>query len=71
MPKLPVLYPKELVKILKRLGFEEHRQRGSHLIMIDRAKNKHITIPIHNRALKRGTLNGILRQAEISVEDIR
>lgn len=30
MPKLPVLKPREVVKILKNLGFQEVRQSGSH-----------------------------------------
>ena len=30
MSKYPVLKPREVVKILKSLGFQEVRQRGSH-----------------------------------------
>ncbi|PIR80877.1 hypothetical protein COU24_01545, partial [Candidatus Kuenenbacteria bacterium CG10_big_fil_rev_8_21_14_0_10_39_14] len=33
MSKLPVIKPKELIKILKNFGFVEHRQKGSHLIL--------------------------------------
>ncbi|MFA5854734.1 MAG: type II toxin-antitoxin system HicA family toxin [Candidatus Gracilibacteria bacterium] len=70
MPKLPIIKPKELVKIFKKLGFVDYRQKGSHLIMIHLGKTKQIVIPIHNKPLKKGTLAGILRQAEISVEDL-
>ena len=31
MPKLPVLKPREVVAILRKLGFECVRQRGSHM----------------------------------------
>lgn len=71
MPKLPVLRPKELVRALKKLGFLEKRQKGSHLIMLHEGKNKQIVIPIHNKPLKKGTLSAILRQAEISPEDLQ
>ncbi|HBB56755.1 TPA: hypothetical protein DEW47_01295 [Patescibacteria group bacterium] len=34
MKKLPSLKAKDVVRILKKLGFEEDRQKGSHLILI-------------------------------------
>ena len=71
MPKFPVLKAKELIKLLKKQGFTEHRQKGSHLIMVNFQKNKQITIPVHNKPLKKGTLAGILRQAEITFEDLK
>lgn len=70
MPKLPVLRPRELVRALQRLGFSEKRQKGSHLIMVHEIKNKQITIPIHNKPLKKGTLAAILRQGEIKIDDL-
>jgi predicted RNA binding protein YcfA (HicA-like mRNA interferase family) len=70
MPKLPVLTPKELVKILKRAGFVEYRQKGSHLMMVSEKLNKQVTVPIHNKPLKKGTLAAILRSAELSVEHL-
>ncbi|MBI2463829.1 type II toxin-antitoxin system HicA family toxin [Candidatus Peregrinibacteria bacterium] len=70
MPKLPVIRPRELVRAIKKLGFLEKRQKGSHLIMIHEQKNKQITIPIHNKPLKKGTLVAILRQGEIRIEDL-
>ncbi len=70
MSKLPVLRPRELVLILKKLGFFEKRQKGSHLIMVNERKNRQVVIPIHNKPLKKGTLVAILRQGEVRVEDI-
>lgn len=70
MPKLPVIRPKELVRILSKLGFVEKRQRGSHLILVNETKNKQITIPMHNKPLKRGTLAAILRQGDIPIEEL-
>lgn len=70
MPKLPVMRPRELIRALKKLGFLEVRQKGSHLIMVNESENKQLTIPVHNKPLKKGTLASILRQGEISVEDL-
>lgn len=71
MPKLPVIRPRELVQALKKLGFFEIRQKGSHLILLHEGKNKQIVIPMHNKPLKKGTLGAILRQADIGVDDLQ
>ena len=67
MPKLPVLKPKEVVKILERAGFLFERQNGSHRIF---SKDYFIvTVPIHNKDLKKGTLKHIVKQSGFTVED--
>ena len=38
--------------------------------MVHDAKNKQITIPIHNKPLKKGTLAAVLRKGEIRIEDL-
>jgi predicted RNA binding protein YcfA (HicA-like mRNA interferase family) len=70
MPKLPPTKPKALVKILKRHGFVEYRQKGSHLIMVHQERNKQVVIPMHNKELKKGTLASILRQCEVPAQDL-
>lgn len=70
MPKTPVIRPRELIRALKKLGFLKKRQKGSHLIMIHEGKNKQIVIPVHNKPLKKGTIGAILRQADVSVDDL-
>lgn len=70
-PKLPRLTAKELVKALKKHGFDEHHQTGSHLILKHFSKNCRVSVPMHSgKILKLGTLKSILEQAEISIEDI-
>ena len=66
MPRLPVLSGGDVVKALERLGFEQVRQRGSHVMM--RRGSAGTVVPLH-REVKVGTLNGILRQAQVSPED--
>jgi predicted RNA binding protein YcfA (HicA-like mRNA interferase family) len=51
----------DLVKALKKLGYEVSRQTGSHIRLTTQQQGEHhITIPAHN-PLKVGTLNAILR----------
>jgi predicted RNA binding protein YcfA (HicA-like mRNA interferase family) len=45
-------------------GFEQVRQKGSHLIMQKKEENTTITIPVPDHdELKMGTLLGIIRQS--------
>lgn len=46
MGNLPVLKPSEVIKILKKLGFEEARQRGSH-IQFRHPDGRGTTVPFH------------------------
>lgn len=66
MPKLPVVSGKECRKALGRLGFEEARQRGSHMVM--RRGDSGCVVPMHTE-IKTGTPGGILKQAGVSVEE--
>lgn len=67
--KLPVIKPKDAVKALKKAGFEEKRQTGSHLILRHSQTKKIIVVPMHSKDIKKGTLRSILRQADLSVEE--
>lgn len=69
MPKLSVLKPTEVVRALQRLGFVVVRRKGSHLQL--KKGNLLVTIPIHNKDLKPETLKSILRQAKISIEELK
>jgi len=64
MPRLPILSGREIITILERLGFKQVRQRGSLMKREDRG----CVIPLHDE-VKKGTLAGILRQAQLSVND--
>ena len=56
----------EAVRALQRPGFSSTRQTGSH-IRLARGKSR-VTVPMH-RNLVAGTLQSILRQADVSAED--
>jgi predicted RNA binding protein YcfA (HicA-like mRNA interferase family) len=66
MPKLPHLSGAEIVRALERLGFEQKRQAGSHVVM--RRGPKGCVVPMH-REVKVGTLAGILRQADLGIDE--
>lgn len=69
MHKLPVLSGQELVKILKKAGFEIHHQKGSHIIF-KRAQPPHIRISVpDHKAIKRGLLRAIIREAGLTWEE--
>jgi predicted RNA binding protein YcfA (HicA-like mRNA interferase family) len=55
----------ESVKALRRLGFEERRQTGSHVIL--RKESRTVVVPMH-KPIKPGTLKGLIEQAGLTVE---
>jgi predicted RNA binding protein YcfA (HicA-like mRNA interferase family) len=68
--KLPRVDCQQLIRALKRAGFEEQRQRGSHLHMRRASDNKRVTVPVHKgRIVPLGTLRAILRDADISPDE--
>ncbi|MEK9175459.1 MAG: type II toxin-antitoxin system HicA family toxin [Patescibacteria group bacterium] len=46
MPKLPVIKNRELVRVLKKLGFYLHHQVGSHA-QFKHKNGRRITVPMH------------------------
>lgn len=69
--KLPSLRPAQLVRVLEKAGWQNKRQTGSHLIMVNEGLRKAIPIPMHNKDLKTGTLHGIIKRAGLTVEEVR
>ncbi|MGL5793698.1 MAG: type II toxin-antitoxin system HicA family toxin [Waterburya sp.] len=69
MPKLPRISSREAIRTLERLGFEQVRQTGSHVVMKKVTQEGEIgcVVPVH-RELKVGTLSGILKQAQVTAE---
>ncbi|MCR4324914.1 MAG: type II toxin-antitoxin system HicA family toxin [Candidatus Curtissbacteria bacterium] len=61
--------PNKVVKALKRGGFVEARQTGSHLILWHPDTKRIVSIPIHSKTLKKGLLSGIIKEANLTLED--
>jgi predicted RNA binding protein YcfA (HicA-like mRNA interferase family) len=70
MPKLPRISSREVIRSLEPLGFEQVRQTGSHVVMKKETEEGKIgcVVPVHQE-LKVGTLSGILKQAQVTVEE--
>ena len=58
----------EAVRALERLGFSTVRQAGSHVRLARR--DRRVTVPMH-RNLVVATLQSILRQAGVSLDDFQ
>lgn len=69
MPKLPIVMPNKVVKALKRAGFIKARQTGSHLILWHPETKRVVSVPIHARTLKKGLLSGIIKEANLTLEE--
>jgi predicted RNA binding protein YcfA (HicA-like mRNA interferase family) len=70
MSRLPRLKGKELIRILERLGFENARTRGSH-VFLKHPDGRVTTVPVHSgEIIGPGLLRSILRDIEISVEEL-
>lgn len=67
MSKLPSVSYREVLRVLMRIGFEQKRQSGSHLIM--ESSNGRIVVVPRRQPIKRGTLHAILTQAGLSVDE--
>jgi len=56
----------ELLRLMKKDGWFEIRQKGSHIIMKHPTKPNIIPVPFHaSKEMKKGTLQAILKLAEI------
>jgi predicted RNA binding protein YcfA (HicA-like mRNA interferase family) len=70
MSKLPSLTGKEVVSLLKKVGFVVERQRGSH-VFLRHDDGRATVVPIHSgEAIGPGLLSKILRDVEITKDEL-
>ncbi|MDW7726431.1 MAG: type II toxin-antitoxin system HicA family toxin [Candidatus Methanoperedens sp.] len=71
MPELPVISGRDLITALKKAGFVEVRQRGSHISLekITSEKKYRTVVPLH-KELAKGTIIDILHQTGLSKDDL-
>jgi predicted RNA binding protein YcfA (HicA-like mRNA interferase family) len=68
--ELPALNARRVIRALKRAGFVEDRQKGSHLILIHASKKARTVVPVHgSKTIKKPLLRAIIRDANLSVEE--
>ncbi len=57
---------RDVCAILRNHGFEQVRQRGSHIIMQKQVHGSTITVPVpDHKELRIGTLMSIIRQSQL------
>jgi predicted RNA binding protein YcfA (HicA-like mRNA interferase family) len=70
--RLPRITAAQLLRALRRDGWEIVRQSGSHAALKHADKNGRVTVPIHAGViLNPKTLSTILDQAELTVDNLR
>jgi len=67
VPKIPALKPRQAVEVLERAGFKFVRQKGSHRIYVKGGVG--VTIPRHNKDLKKGTLRAIIKGTGLGIDE--
>jgi len=69
--KLPLVKPGELIKVLEKLGFScTKRSKGSHF-RYRHPDGRKTTVPVHKgKDISRGLLRKILRDIDISVDEL-
>lgn len=68
---MPSITSKKLLKYLKNKGFYIHHQVGSHIVLKSLNDTmKRVTLPMHNKDLKPGTLSSILKQAGVDKKEL-
>lgn len=66
----PQLTGQQVVRALRRAGFEHVSTRGSHAKLRD-IDGRVVIVPLHTKSLARGTLASIMRQAGLRAEDLQ
>ena len=71
MTALPSVKSSQLIRALERAGFFVHHTTGSHYVLKHPAKrDARVVVPYHAGDIKRGTLRSILRQAQLTVDEL-
>lgn len=71
MPKLPSISPQELARALERDGFVLIRIRGSHHTYFNEKKNLVAVVPFHGYDVPKKLLCKILKDADLSQDELR
>lgn len=71
MSTLPILTGKRLIRALRKIGFDVIRSRGSHHFL-QHPDGRRTVVPVHaGETVGRGLLAQILRDCEITSEDLK
>jgi predicted RNA binding protein YcfA (HicA-like mRNA interferase family) len=68
MPQIPLLKPKEVIKVFEKFGWTVARRKGSHIIMTKPGNIATLSIPNH-KEVARGTLKSLILKSGTKVDD--
>jgi predicted RNA binding protein YcfA (HicA-like mRNA interferase family) len=70
--RLPALTARQVIRALERAGFFIERSSGSHHLLVHRDDpRRRVTVAYHgSKDVARGTLSNILRQAQLTVDEL-
>ena len=72
MSRLPRLNARKLIRALRKLGFVEHKERGTSHLVFSHPDGRRTLVSRHgSKDIKKGTLAGILRDMKISPDEFR
>lgn len=70
MKSLPALNSRKVIKALKKAGFTEDRQKGSHLILVHPERMARTVAPVHSgKTIKKPLLKAIIEDAKLSTKE--
>ena len=68
MPQVPVLRPRDVIKIFKKFGWDVTRSRGSHIILTKEGHIATLSIPNHSE-VARGTLRSLIEKSGLTIDE--
>jgi predicted RNA binding protein YcfA (HicA-like mRNA interferase family) len=69
--ELPRISGREVVKALRKVGYEQDRQRGSHIVLRQTVEpHRRVVVPDHKEVAK-GTLRAIIKQVGLTVDELK
>ncbi len=71
MSRLPSLNATRIIRALKRAGFVENGQRGSHRYFWNEESKRETSVPMHSGDVRRGLMKEIIRQAGLAEDEFR
>jgi predicted RNA binding protein YcfA (HicA-like mRNA interferase family) len=69
-PRMPTITAKIMISFLEHLGFQQVRQRGSHLFLRHPDGRTAVVLDHRGEDLGRGITGKILRDAEVTRDDL-
>lgn len=71
MSRLPNLNARKIIRALKRAGFEDNGQEGSHRYFWNPLSKRQTGVPMHSGDVRRDLMKEIIQQAGLSENEFR